>query len=331
MPAIPPEELVSAISSAVAESGHYAQLSSPVRRQPRRFIISGENAPLALTAYAWTLTFGGRPSLQNEYRIQMTSVASPLQLGTDGPTILIGYEPQLNLFAGFDLQRHRVFTTGSPSVQIDREELRRAETEGLSFHRKSNDEIAVGIRPDMFMAYATNAQVLHRFGRDANVFRLLRQAVHETPPQQKIDSLSTERQRVITEVSRLSRVADFRQRVLFAYGRRCAVTRVQLRLVDAAHILPVGAPGSSDHVRNGIALAPTYHRAFDAGLIYLNEQYQMVLNNAQVHLLERTSLGGGIDAFRAPLSQGIFLPPDPQQRPDPDLIRRANGFRQIPT
>jgi hypothetical protein len=34
-------------------------------------------------------------------------------------------------------------------------------------------------------------------------------------------------------------------------------------------------------------LAPTYHRAFDAGLIYLNEQHRMLLNNGQLHALER--------------------------------------------
>jgi putative restriction endonuclease len=329
MPALPPQELVAAITNAISESGCTGQIVSPVRRNPRRFIITGPNAPLAVTAYAWTLTFGGRQNLQNEYRIQMTSVDSPLELGADGPTVLIGYEPELNLFAGFDLQRHRTFTTGSPSVQIDREELRRAETEGLSFHRKSNDEIAVGIRPDMFMAYAMNAQMLHRYGREANILRLLNQAVHEPPPQQAVEPLSTERQRIITEVSRLSRAADFRQRVLFAYGSRCAVTRVQLRLVDAAHILPVGAPGSSDHVRNGIALSPTYHRAFDAGLIYLNEQHRMMLNNAQLHALERLNLAGGVETFRARLGEQIFLPPDPQQRPTADFIRRANRFRQI--
>lgn len=333
MPALPPAELVAAITNALADSGYTGQLASPARNNPRRFIVAGPNAPLAVTAYIWTLTFGGRASLQNEYRIQMTSVASPLELGTDGPTVLIGYEPDLNLFAGFDLQRHREFTTGSPSVQINRQELRRAETEGLSFHRKSNDEIAVGIRPDMFMAYAMNAQMLHRYGRDANVFRLLNQAVrqHESPPQQReLETLSTERQRVVSEVSRLSRDAAFRQRVLFAYGNRCAVTRVQLRLVDAAHILPIGAPGSSDHVRNGIALAPTYHRAFDAGLIYLDERRRMMLNDAHLRVLERVNLAGGIETFRARLGEPIFLPPDPQQRPSPELILRANRFRQIP-
>ncbi len=105
---------------------------------------------------------------------------------------------------------------------------------------------------------------------------------------------------------------------------------MQLRLVDAAHILPVGAPGSADHVRNGIALSPTYHRAFDAGLIYLDKRYRMRLNDGQLHLLERLNLAGGVDVFRAPLGR-IFLPPDPQQRPSTDFIRRANRLRQIPT
>ncbi|MBI4441835.1 MAG: HNH endonuclease [Acidobacteria bacterium] len=330
MPAVDPETLVAAITNAISESGCVGQIASSLRRQPRVFVVTGQNVPQTLMVYAWTLTFGGRPSLANEYRIQMTSVQSPLEISTDGPTVLIGYEPRLNLFAGFDLQRHRTFTTGSPSVQIDIEALRRAETEGLSFHRKSNDEIAIGIRPDMFMAYAMNVQVLHRYGREANVLRHLNEAVRHEPLSQAVEVLSKERQRIIAEVSRLSRAAGFRQQVLFAYGNRCAVTRVQLRLVDAAHILPVGAPGSTDHVRNGIALSPTYHRAFDAGLIYLDEQYRMGLNEGQLHLLAQLNLTGGIDEFRSPLGQ-IFLPPDPNQRPSGDFIHRANRFRQIIT
>lgn len=107
------------------------------------------------------------------------------------------------------------------------------------------------------------------------------------------------------------------------------MTRVQLRLVDAAHILPVGALGSADHVRNGIALSPTYHRAFDAGLVYLDEQYRMRLNRAQLRALETLNLALGIDAFREPLGT-IFLPPDPNQRPSADFIRRANRLRRIP-
>ncbi|MBA2700864.1 MAG: HNH endonuclease, partial [Chloroflexi bacterium] len=38
------------------------------------------------------------------------------------------------------------------------------------------------------------------------------------------------------------------------------------RLLDAAHIRPVGANGS-DSVTNGLSLTPTVHRLFDEGLV----------------------------------------------------------------
>lgn len=332
MPAIAPERLVTAITNAISDSGYAGDLISPVRRHPRRFVVVGQNANFTLSVYAWTLTFGGRPSLANEYRIQMTSVQSPLQVGSGGPTILIGYEPDLNLFAGFDIRWHSTFTSGSPSVQIDRPALQRAETEGLSFHRKSNDEVAVGIRPDMFVAYSMNAKVLHRYGTESNVLRLLNRAVHqEVLSAQETQTLTQERKRMVTDVSRWTRDAGFRRNVLFAYGNRCAVTRLQLRLVDAAHIVPVGAPGSVDQVRNGIALSPTYHRAFDAGLVYLDDQHCMRMNEGRLNVLQGLNLAGGVDTFRQPLEQQIFLPPDVNQRPLVDFIRRANAIRQIPT
>lgn len=330
MPAIPPERLVAAISAAVQDSGYQSHLVSPLRHHPRKFILTGPNPQPPLAVYGWTLTFGGRPALADEYRIQMTGVKSPLETPQGTMTVLLGYEPDLNLFAGFDLERHRTFKPGSPSVQIDRPALQRAENEGLSFHRKGNEEIAVGIRPDMLMAYAMNSIVLHRYGKDAHIRRLLDQAVQPEPmPIKEIAALPAERRRVITEVNRLSRDAQFRRRVTFAYGKRCAVTRIQLNLVEAAHILPVPAEGSSDHVQNGIALSPTYHRAFDAGLIYLDDQLRMQINVGRAHLLQQIDLAGGIDAFCQPLGP-IFLPPDPDQHPSPDFIRRANHFRKIP-
>ncbi len=81
-------------------------------------------------------------------------------------------------------------------------------------------------------------------------------------------------------------------------------------------------------MQNGIALSPTYHRAFDAGLIYLNDNLEMLIDEAKVGLLKQLNLAGGVEFFRKPLGQ-IFVPPDPNQHPSIDLIRRANRFRQI--
>ena len=132
----------------------------------------------------------------------------------------------------------------------------------------------------------------------------------------------------VETVSRFSRKANFRQQVLFAYGNRCSISRIQLKLVEAAHILPVGAPRSTDQVTNGIALSPTYHRAYDSGIIYLDEDYQMRLNLRKVSELEAVGHTGGLEEFRAPLGK-ILLPPDQNQWPRPEFIRLANKFRLI--
>ncbi|HVA77733.1 MAG TPA: HNH endonuclease [Candidatus Binataceae bacterium] len=177
------------------------------------------------------------------------------------------------------------------------------------------------------------ASSLRQVNRPVNRHFLIRKAnsTRREPRAQSANSYqlaATAQHRQSASVNRLTREAGFRRRILFAYGNRCAVTRVQLRLIDAAHILPLGAPGSADRVHNGIALSPTYHRAFDAGLIYLDEDFRMRLNDGQIQVLQRLNLVGGIESFKAPLGK-IFLPPESTQWPSVDFIRRANRFRQI--
>lgn len=330
MPAVSPLQLVNAILDAIEQSGETGVLVTNEREHPRRFAVSGPLGPMDLWVYAWTLTFGGRPSLPDEYRIQMTSVSSPLSLNPAAPTVLIGYEPNLKVFAGFDLERHRTFTTGSPSVQIDMTALRQALQDGFAFHRKDNAEIAVAFRPDHFMAYTRNAGELHRLGRQARTLELLtRASALQAIPAPEIEQLTTDRRRIVETVSRLSRASNFREQVLNGYGHRCAVTRLQLRLVDAAHILPVAAPGSSDHIVNGIALSATYHRAFDCGLIYLDEQYVMHFNGEREAELHTLQLDAGLADFKASLGK-IQLPADRRQWPDVRFVRKANRYRRVP-
>lgn len=185
------------------------------------------------------------------------------------------------------------------------------------------------IRAYQIVNYAFNNEHLHRYGRQPETFRLLtRASTLERITTAEIEALSEARRRIVQEVRRLSRMANFRQQVLHAYGNRCAVTRAQLRLVDAAHILPVGSPDSSDHVTNGLALSPTYHRAYDNGLIYLDTDYVMRMNPHRLADLSALRLDGGIEGFKEPLGR-ILLPPDRGQWPKPEFVRKANAFRLI--
>lgn len=326
-----PEVIDEAILRAFTEAGVASFRIPAVSRHPRIFRLVRDQEVITLWVYAWGLTHGGRRTLPNEFRIQITGVESPLELNPSGWTVLLGYDPERNLFAGFDLRRHQHFGGRSPSVQIDVRVLDEAQLQGLSFGRKSNGELAIGIRPDLLLFYCEHHFELHAAGADAVVMDLLdravdRQVVHET----ELTPLPAPRRRLVQEVSRVTRSASFRRQVLAAYDHRCAVTGMQLRLIDAAHILPVSAgPESLDIVQNGIALSPSYHRAFDVGLIYLTETFEMRLNHQKAHELQRIGLADGLADFAAPLGP-IRLPVDRSLWPSVYYIRRGNEVRGIP-
>ncbi len=236
MAALPPKQIVAAITDAFTETGASAVLISDERSHPRRFYIVAGESSFPLWIYIWTLTHGGgtaRP--RDEYRIQLTGVTPPLPENPDGPTLLLGYEQNTKCFAGFDLRKHRIFSRKSPSIQININTLRHAVRDGFAFARKSNDEIAIGFRPDNILAYALNAESLHESGADAHVSDALNKVTRfESLTDAEFNAIPAERQRVIAKVSRLARDSDFRRKVTVAYDRKCAVTGLQLRLIDAA-------------------------------------------------------------------------------------------------
>ena len=332
MPAISSRILVRSIIDAFAESDAIAVIVSNESGNPRKFVVRAGRNHFEVWLYIWSLTHGGGPARpKDEYRIQLTSVASPIQMNPGGgPTLLMGFESNTQCFAGFDVEKHRAFSTKSPSIQIPLTALYEALQNGFSFARKGNDEVAIGVRPDQFLTYVQNAPTLHMQGADTDMSRLLSQAAELTEIDiEELESLSHERQRIVSTVSRLSRDANFRRKVLNAYERRCSVTRIQLGLVDAAHILPVGIDGSTDDVSNGIPLSPTYHRAYDKGLIFLDEALVMRLNEAKVQELDALKLTGGIEDFSAYLDTRIHLPQDRYQWPNLQMIQEANRVRGV--
>jgi putative restriction endonuclease len=330
MPGLETSVLRQITINAFGESGATAVCTSGAQRHPKNFFIQSGQISFDVWVYIWTLTYGGWPRSREEYRIQLTGVTAPLETNPRGPTVMIGYEPEYQCFAGFDLRRHTRFSQRSPSIQINVSALTQAQRDGLAFVRKGNREIAVAFRPDQMVAYCLNAEILHTEGAEAKMVSLLSKAATLQPIEDSdLQQVSKERQKLVATISRLSRDSDFRRKVVIAYDRKCAVTGIQLKLVDAAHILPVGAKDSNDEVNNGVCLSPTYHRAFDRGLIYLDESLVMKANEAQEHQLATLNLAGGMREFKRPLGRPIWLPADRRQWPSVAMIERANKFRGI--
>ena len=270
--------------------------------------------------YFWTVTHGGQTRDPNEYRIQMTGVEPPLssepawlhaptRLRTAAHAVLCWLRPP---------ERHRNFPGASNSVQIPLNTLQRAQKIGIDFHEKGNGENAIGIRPDLLLTYTLTATTSTKYADDSATVAWLEETT-ENPEKGDEDreDFSGERKRTVKSYAALTRNHRFRRNVLNAYHQTCAVTGLQLELLDAAHILPVAIKGSTDATNNGLALAPTYHRALDTGLIYLDEDYVMHLNPAREEAIHQLDLAGGLGSFREPLERPILLPDDPERPPGP--------------
>ena len=73
--------------------------------------------------------------------------------------------------------------------------------------------------------------------------------------------------------------ATFRKNVLNVYSNRCAISGLPIvRLLDAAHITPDTDASSSTEVTNGIAMSRLHHQAFDAGLMGISPDLEIVLS-----------------------------------------------------
>lgn len=102
---------------------------------------------------------------------------------------------------------------------------------------------------------------------------------------------------------------------------------LQLGLIEAAHIIPVGEPGSTDDTSNGLALCVLHHCAYDAGLLELREDGSIHVNEVAIESLRERGLDDGEAEFRDGQFTQIRLPIAEGDRPSPENLARGRQMR----
>lgn len=322
-------DLLNIIVQSINDSGWNVLYVRDISQHPFVLKIYNNEESHLLRIYIWNLTHGGGAArAADEYRIQITG-ADHFEQKTGEKTIILGWWGPVGVFAGFDFTKHTGKLGFSPSIQIREEFLRKALINGFSPCNKGNNEIAVAFRPDFFVNYVQSLDQLHSFGTSAKDFKLL-EVVSDRPLElntELIQHVSKQRQIAVIQLSKKLRDTSFKARVLNAYGNKCAFSGLQLKLVDAAHILPVSYDSSTDDTANGIALSALYHRAYDRGIITFNEQYQTVVNTTEMQKLKDIGFDGGMAKFIKDLRPIINVPPSITDRPNIKFIKEANKLR----
>lgn len=76
----------------------------------------------------------------------------------------------------------------------------------------------------------------------------------------------------------------FKQYIPKIYDQTCCITGYKISslfnipMVDACHIIPF-SESYDDTIGNGLSLGPNIHRAFDRGLITIDEDYKIIISS----------------------------------------------------
>ena len=111
----------------------------------------------------------------------------------------------------------------------------------------------------------------------------------------------------IREVKTRVNQHTFRQIVLANYSSKCAITGIDITdLLIASHIIPWSVNEQERlNPENGICLSPLYDKAFDKGLIAVDENYKILLSK---EIKDRTTKAYYFDYFGKIEGKNIQLP-----------------------
>lgn len=314
MPRVAPADQIARLIEGLASAG-YALVNNPrLADRPAQLVVANGDGQQELRVFCWNVTSGGRGRAATEYRVQTTR-PNEAPLYVPGPlNLVLGYDGDRDVFVAWEARKHD-HPGASSSLQVPLETLEEAAATGMSAHARSIDygaaeEVVTAFAPELIGHYLAAHPGLN-VGGMALAEATAEAASGVDRPLEELPG-DVERRRTISEIARLARDGRFRVGVLRAYDGCCAFCDLGAGLAQAAHIQGVGN-GGPDLIVNGVAACPTHHRAFDLGLILVDDDLTIRLNDGLLDTLGVSRAHR--DRLAAGLRQEIRVPAEARFRP----------------
>jgi putative restriction endonuclease len=133
------------------------------------------------------------------------------------------------------------------------------------------------------------------------------QILHESPVAYQAEIKKADEEEIFV------RNGVFKKVVPAIYGYTCCISGMRItattpvQMIDACHIVPF-VMSFDDTISNGFSLCPNLHRAFDRGLIAVDENYQIIVSD----IFTETEGGYSIKPYQG---KRILLPEKKEQLP----------------
>ena len=237
-----------------------------------------------------------------------------------GSDVFSAWDPELFLRRSTRVQRFSIYTRLS--------RIRQANRAGFARYLDTEGQVVLLFRSEYLGLYIENTEIIHRATERAlkNIVDAYGHIRLGDRPQRHI---TIARRKITVTHHQYPRTRKFRTMVLSAYGNRCAMCGMQLELVEAAHLVPHAHPEGTDAIGNGLALCSIHHKSLDTGLIYLDDDYSILMNDVRVAYLRKLKLVEGLKRYKRNLRPSLALPRAVSQYPRRTNILLAKQLRGI--
>jgi predicted restriction endonuclease len=134
-------------------------------------------------------------------------------------------------------------------------------------------------------------------------------------PQDIIDA----REKILASIVRRRGQPQFRQKLITAYGGKCAITGCNAtETLEAVHILPYRGP-ETNHLSNGLLLRADIHILFDLGLIAIDTSEMIVLISSRLNSTIYAQLAG----------KHIHIPEVDTYRPNIEVLNQHRAWADL--
>jgi predicted restriction endonuclease len=342
-------DFAQALVSVMADAGWETQLPDDELSNPLDITFIHGDTSRRLIIHARRITpqsrSGANPSTHNrpagEMHLQMifdgdqrgAGNRNKLRFAANTQTLLLGFY-MLNGFvvAAYDPHKHQEYAY-SKSLQVKFSSILESAQTGFYLQPRQSDETIV-IFPlselPQYLEYASEFHSLNVSTIDVmeDTPPLVRSEIRRMLSEDELPELKAqERRRAFVEVARLIRNAQFADAIKSVY-QRCAICDFQLgHILDAAHIVPV-AEGGTDTYDNGLGLCPICHRMFDSGVVLVDENGEISMNENRLEEFRRLNLAASEQRVRSSLRQYIREPDNGQYKPSSENLRRTFKARR---
>ena len=186
------------------------------------------------------------------------------------------------------------------------------------------------LRRTLLAKYFPNQTSYQESSSDQHLGDLKREMLEESPAEYraKLKDLKKRLDPETYQIEVYSRDTLFRREIVRLYDDTCCISGIRVSapysfsMVDACHIVPF-TKTFNNHPTNGIALCPNLHRAFDKGVISVDDDYRVIISQTFVEN-EKSAY-----SLKALEGRQISLPKDEQYLPNLEAFawHRVNMFK----